>query len=209
MFTLFRGKKLAQMTAAAAAYVKSHYQEHKVSPIHHTASDAKDNGIRYSLRGSSEDANAQYSISRNTHSLSSAMRLFKETQDKDVLLNVLDANKAPSFTDSVMSYMRENSLSSASVYRRAQIDRRLFSKMLSDRDFHPSKDTALAITFALHLPYFQATDLLCRSGYALSHSSRRDLILEYFLKEQIFDLNEINEVLDRLGERIIGRKMSY
>lgn len=209
MFTLFRGKKLTQMTADAATYVKAHYHEHKVSPIHHTALDTQDSGIRYSLRGSPEDTKVQYSISEQPNSLTSAMRLFKETQDKETLLNALDASKTPSFTDSVISYMRENSLSSVSVYRRAQIDRKLFSKMLSDQDFHPSKDTALAITFALHLPYFQATDLLCRSGYALSHSSRRDLIIEYFLREQIFDLNDVNEVLDRLGEKIIGRKLSY
>ena len=91
------------MTADAAAYAKAHYQEHKVSPVHHAASDAQDSGIRYSLRGSAEDYDAQYSISENADSLSAAMRLFKETQDKDALLSALEASKTPSFTDSGIS----------------------------------------------------------------------------------------------------------
>ena len=87
----------------------------------------------------------------------------------------------------------------------AQMDRRLFSKMMSDRNYKPSKDTAVALVIALELSLKQANDLLSRAGYALSHSNKRDVIIEYFIRERIYNLSDINEVLYRLDQKIIGR----
>ena len=109
------------------------------------------------------------------------------------------------FVEKLADLIRLRGVRDAAVYRAAQLDRRLFSKMMSDREYKPSKDTAVAIALALHLPLEQANDLLSRAGYTLSHSSKRDVVIEYFFRERIYNLTDINIVMDRLGMKIIGR----
>ena len=77
--------------------------------------------------------------------------------------------------------------------------------MVSNRDYKPSKDTAIALAFALRLSLDEANDLLSRAGYTFSHSNKRDIIIEYFFREGIFNLMDVNEVLYRLDQKIIGR----
>ena len=120
------------------------------------------------------------------------------TRDLDQLLDL-------SFVDMVIRYINEKGWRDAKVYKAAQIDRRLFSKIMSDRNYKPSKDTAIALAIALELSLKQAEDLLSRAGYTLSHSNKRDVIIEYFIREGIYNLPDINEVLYRLDLRIIGR----
>jgi hypothetical protein len=76
---------------------------------------------------------------------------------------------------------------------------------MSDRQYKPSKDTAIAIALALRLTLSEATDMLSRAGYTFSHSNKKDIIVEYFFREQIYKLDDINEVLYNLGQKIIGR----
>lgn len=109
------------------------------------------------------------------------------------------------FTDKLIEMINARGLRDAEVYRAAQMDRRLFSKIMSDRNYQPSKDTVLALVFALKLPLHQATDLLSRAGFSLSHSNQRDVILEYFIREGVHNLTDINIVLDNMQQKIIGR----
>ena len=88
----------------------------------------------------------------------------------------------------------------ADVYKAAQVDRRLFSKIVSDREYKPAKDTCVAFAFALKLTLPEAEDLLSRAGYTLSHSSKRDVVIEYFFKEHIYNLNDVNGVLYQLQQ---------
>jgi hypothetical protein len=81
------------------------------------------------------------------------------------------------------------------------------AKMLCNRDYQPSKDTVLALIFALKLSLNEAKDLLERAGYTLSHSIRRDIILEYFIKEGVYNLNNINAFLYNMNEKVIGRNI--
>ena len=125
--------------------------------------------------------------------------------DTELLRGRLERSLELTFTEKLIEIIDRKKLRDAAVYRAAQMDRRLFSKIMSNRSFHPSRDTALALAFALRLPLKEAEDLLSRAGYALSRSNKRDVILTYFLSEGIFDLVEINLVLERLGEKLIGR----
>lgn len=109
------------------------------------------------------------------------------------------------FVDILTRYINEKGWPDSRVYKAAQMDRRLFSKIMSDRNYKPSKDTALALVIALELTLKQADDLLSRAGYTLSHSNKRDVIIEYFIREGIYALSDINEVLYRLDQKIIGR----
>lgn len=109
------------------------------------------------------------------------------------------------FVDLLLRYIDEKGVRDSKVYKAANIDKRLFSKMVSNRYYKPSKDTAVALMLALELSLEQANDMLSRAGYTLSHSSKRDVIIEYFFKERIYNLVYVNEVLYKLGQKVIGR----
>ena len=109
------------------------------------------------------------------------------------------------FVEQMIELIREKGLRDSKVYKAAQIDRRLYSKIMSDMYYKPSKDTALALSYALELSVDQAKDLLSKAGYSLSHSDKRDIVIEFFFKERIFNILEINCVLENLGQKIIGR----
>ena len=118
---------------------------------------------------------------------------------------LLDERKEKSFSELLVQYVNERGEKDSVVYQRAQIDRRLYSKIMGDREYRPAKDTVIALALALRCTPDEAKKLLGSAGYLLSRSSRRDLMIEYCFVFRKYDLMLINEALDQLGEKMIGR----
>ena len=121
------------------------------------------------------------------------------------LLKQLDKTVNQTFSDRLAFLIRKSGMRDTQVYKAAQMDKRLFSKIMSDKNYKPSKDTVVALIFALELSLSEAEDLLSRAGYTLSHSNKRDVIIEFFIRERIHNLFDINEILFNLNQKTIGR----
>ena len=99
------------------------------------------------------------------------------------------------FSQRLLRLIDERNLKDSEVYTKAYVDRRHFSKIRKDVNYTPNKKTVLAFTIALQLSLDEAKDLLGSAGYALSRSSKMDIIVAYFLQNKIYDMFEINDVL--------------
>lgn len=108
------------------------------------------------------------------------------------------------FQERLLELIDNSGLTDPEVYKKANIDRKLFSKIRCDRDYKPKKKTAVALAIALELSYEDMTDLLARAGIALSPSSRFDIIIQYFVMKKIYDVSDINLALFKHGQQTLG-----
>lgn len=106
------------------------------------------------------------------------------------------------FSQRLLRMIDERGMADSEVYTKAHIDRRHFSKIRKDINYTPNKKTVLAFTIALELSLDEAKDLLRSAGFALSRSSKTDIIVAYFLQNKIYDMFEINDVLDAYGQPV-------
>ena len=118
----------------------------------------------------------------------------------DNLMNQLEET----FSQRLLRMIDERVMTDSEAYTKAYVDRRHFSKIRKDVNYVPNKKTVLAFTIALELSLDEAKDLLGSAGFALSRSSKTDIIVAYFLQNKIYDMFEINDVLDAYGQPVFG-----
>ncbi len=146
--------------------------------------------IRFSLKSSNEREKAEGTSVQEVEDF--------KLENKDLyekINNFIEEKVESTFVESLLKLILQSGKKDSRVYKDAGVDRRLFSKMVSDYNYRPSKDTVLAFAFSLELNLEQAKKLLKSAGYSLSNSDKRDVILSFCYERGIYNIKQVNEIL--------------
>lgn len=160
-------------------------------------------------RGSNKKAESiEAAFEDEEEMLSSDMCLLAPILEEERSLEDVVNNLDKTFMELVFSFADEKGLTDVEVQKKANLDRKAFSKLKCGTTKNPSKSTALALAVALELDLDDTKDLLSRAGLALSPCSKQDVIVQYFIEKEAYDIYEINVALFEHGEQLLGTQAS-
>lgn len=122
------------------------------------------------------------------------------TTDIEDFINV---HRMPNLNQMLFDFIDQSSYTDAEIYKKAGIDRKLFSKIRSNPEYRPSKNTTIALALALELDIEDTEDLLNAAGYSLSDSNVFDLVIQYCLENSIHDIFSVNEALHHFNQKVL------
>ena len=179
------------------AYIDENYVSEKINDEYSLDSvyhDRIQTGKKREKRGFFEKAAARMAVPMPTASAEKEGRSLA-----DIMKNISET-----WQESLFRLIDEKGYTDTEVYKRANVDRKLFSKIRSNSAYQPKKITAVAFALALKLNLDETKDLLGRAGYALSPSSRFDLIIKYFIEREVYDIYTINLALFEHDQPLLG-----
>ena len=179
-------------------YVSEHYDPYREARRSARADGAPANGLF--RRPHREDTARNETIFAESAMPAPVIGSTEPKASLDDMLSQVDE----SFGQMLLRKIDEKGLTDAACYKRANVDRRLFNKIKNNPAYRPSKQTALAFAIALELPMNEAKELLMKAGFALSHSNKEDIVVEYCIMTGNYNLIEINQVLFRLDLQPLG-----
>ena len=138
-------------------------------------------------------------ISAGTLDVRSLRRGGLTSATKNAILQGIRQMLRPGFRALLFELAKKKGVPNVEIYRRSDLTKAHFSKIKNDDDYHPSKETVLALAIGLKLTLDETKRLLERAGYTLTDSSKTDLIVQYFIERQRYDVAEVNEALDAFG----------
>lgn len=122
-----------------------------------------------------------------------------ESMDPLDLQDYVTNHRKPTFQEVLFQFIDQKGTSDATIYKKAWLDRRHFSKIRSNPDYQIGKNTVIALIMALELSENQADELLHAAGFTLSNSNSSDLVIQFCLKNKIYNLHDVNTALDHLN----------
>ena len=151
-------------------------------------------------------------IAKNLHEEAEPQKVTMQGAFGDVELDRVDFLKlyaqaktgSETFSEMLMRLIKESGEKNSTIYNRANIDRRHFSKIATHEDYQPSKQTVLAFAIALKLDFERTKDLLAVAGFSLTKSNIADLIVSFFIEYKIFDVDLVNRILYKYDQPLLG-----
>ncbi len=150
------------------------------------------------LRRAQEQRRCQFTVAPPEAELDAVSAV--QPPDLEEMLAEMDAG----FSEALLMLIDRSGRKDSEVYKKANVDRKLFSKIRNNPNYKPSKATAVAFALALELDLGETRELIGKAGYALTHSSKFDIIVEYFIRKSNYNIFEINEVLFDFDQPLIG-----
>ena len=195
---------------AVSSYIDEHYISSKmleeycisesIAPLYNTAPEPERRRDRQKFIGQIRNRLCPPQASKECSDMAVGGKAALNAEDWHKRLKHLDAG----FSETLLQLIDRTGRKDSEIYKKANVDRKLFSKIRNHPDYKPSKTTALAFAFALELDLEETKDFIGRAGYALSHSSKFDVIVEYFLVNRNYNVFELNEVLFAFDQPLIG-----
>ena len=117
-----------------------------------------------------------------------------------MLSGILKGRKK-TFSEALLDLLAEKEMKPVEFYKKAGISKEHFSKIKNNVDYQPSKSATMAMVLALKLPLDEAEELMAKAGYTFSTALIQDLVVKFFIQEEIFDVDAVNVELYKLGKK--------